>query len=210
MKNWITFLLAFVLISCQLNKPKTQSEEGVTGYQIGDIADDFSLMNVDSNMVSLASLGEETKGYIIVFTCNHCPFSVAYEDRIIALDNKYKPLGYPVVAINPNDPGVEPEDSFDKMQIRAKEKAFPFPYLFDEGQQVFPKYGATKTPHVFVLQKTEEGNRVEYIGTIDNSYKDAEKAKQKFVEMAVDALLLGKSPNPSMTKAIGCSIKVKS
>lgn len=210
MKFLTTIFLALTIVACKPNSKNSQTTEESTGYQIGDIAEDFNLMNVDSSMVSLASMGEDMKGYIVVFTCNHCPFSVAYEDRIIALDAKYKPLGYPVVAINPNDPKEQPEDSFEEMQVRAEEKGFTFPYLFDDGQEVYPKFGATKTPHVFVLQKTEEGNKVAYIGTIDNSYKDAENAKQKFVEMAVDALLSGKDVNPTITKAIGCSIKVKS
>lgn len=210
MKYITPLILMLVMAGCHLFDNESKNEEAVAGYQIGDIAEDFNLMNVDSSMFSLSSMGEEVKGYIVVFTCNHCPFSIAYEDRVLALDAKYKPLGYPVVAINPNDPKSQPEDSLEEMQVRAKEKGFTFPYLFDDGQKVYPKYGATKTPHVFVLQKTDRGNEVAYIGTIDTNYKDASKAKQKFVEMAVDALLEGKNVNPTETKAIGCSIKTAS
>ncbi|MNJ98176.1 Thiol-disulfide oxidoreductase ResA [compost metagenome] len=176
------------------------------GYKIGDIATDFSLKNVDNKKVSLKDM-KEAKGYIVVFTCNHCPYAVAYEDRIIALDKKYKKLGYPVVAINPNNPEKQKDDSFPKMQERAKEKKFSFPYLLDEGQKIYPQYGATKTPHVYVLQKTAKGNVVKYIGAIDDNYEDAAAVKQKYVENAVDALVKGKEVTVKETKAIGCSIK---
>jgi peroxiredoxin len=177
-----------------------------TGYKVGDIATDFSLKNVDNKKVSLKGI-KEAKGYIVVFTCNHCPYAVAYEDRIIALDKKYKKLGYPVVAINPNNPEKQKDDSFAKMQERAKEKNFSFPYLLDEGQKIYPQYGATKTPHVYVLQKTAKGNVVKYIGAIDDNYEDAAAVKTKYVENAVDAILKGKEVSVKETKAIGCSIK---
>jgi peroxiredoxin len=177
-----------------------------TGYKVGDIATDFSLKNVDGKKVSLKSL-ENAKGYIVIFTCNHCPYAMAYEDRIIALDKKYSKKGYPVVAINPNNPELQKDDSFAKMQERAQEKKFDFPYLLDEGQKIYPQYGATKTPHVYVLEKTSKGNVVRYIGAIDDNYEDAKAVKQKYVENAVDALMLGKEVPVKETKAIGCSIK---
>lgn len=178
----------------------------VEGYKVGDIATDFSLKNVDNKKVSLKDI-KDAKGYIVVFTCNHCPYAVAYEDRIVALDKKYKKLGYPVVAINPNNPEKQKDDSFAKMQERAKEKNFTFPYLLDEGQKIYPQYGATKTPHVYVLQKTAKGNVVKYIGAIDDNYEDAAAVKTKYVENAVDALVKGKEVSVKETKAIGCSIK---
>lgn len=177
------------------------------GYEIGSVATDFKLKNIDNHMVSLRNF-EDAKGYIVIFTCNHCPYAVAYEDRIIELSKKYKKLGYPVVAINPNNPEKQKEDSFEKMQVRAKEKGFDFPYLFDEGQKIYPQYGATKTPHVYVLQKTDKGNIVQYIGAIDDNYSDASAVKEKYVENAVDALLNGEEVKVKTTKAIGCSIKV--
>jgi len=176
------------------------------GYQVGDMAADFSLKNVDGTMVSLSDF-DSAKGFMVIFTCNTCPYAQAYEDRIIALDAKYKPQGVPVIAINPNDPGIQPGDSFDKMKQRASEKGFTFPYLLDEGQTVFPKYGATRTPHVFLLEKTPSGNMVKYIGAIDDNYQDASQVDETFVENAVDAMLAGGEINPKTTKAIGCSIK---
>ena len=178
----------------------------VAGYKVGDIATDFSLKNIDSKKVALKDL-KNAKGYIVIFTCNHCPYAQAYEDRIVALDKKYKKLGYPVIAINPNNPEKQKEDSFDLMKVKAKEKGFTFPYLLDEGQKVYPQYGATKTPHVYVLQKTPKGNVVKYIGAIDDNYGDETAVKQKYVQNAVDALLKNKEVSVKETKAIGCSIK---
>ena len=178
-----------------------------SGYQIGDVVSDFELKNVDGKMISLSDY-KDAKGFIITFTCNTCPFAIAYEDRIIALDKKYASKGYPVIAINPNNPLVQSGDSYQAMQQRAKEKGFSFPYLVDEGQKVYPKYGATKTPHMYVLQKTKKGNVVKYIGAIDDNHQDASAVKTKYVENAVDALLNGEEIKQTETKAIGCSIKV--
>lgn len=178
------------------------------GYQIGDVATDFNLRNVDGKMVKLADF-KKAKGFIVVFTCNHCPFSQAYEQRIINLHNKYAAKGYPVIAINPNDAKREPEDSYAKMQELAKAKKYPFVYLHDETQQIAKTYGATRTPHVYVVQKTKVGNTVQYIGAIDDNYEDEKQVKEKYVEVAVNALLNGKAVAKTNTKAIGCTIKWK-
>lgn len=177
------------------------------GYKIGDVAEDFSLKNIDGNMVSLADY-EDAKGFIVTFTCNTCPYAVQYEDRIIALNNKYEDKGYPVIAIMPNNIAVKPGDNLDAMKERAESKGFTFPYLIDAEQTVYPKFGATKTPHIFVLQKTDAGNVVKYIGAIDDNYKDESAVTTKYVEDAVDALLAGKDVPLKETKAIGCTIKV--
>ena len=177
------------------------------GYKVGDYATDFSLKNVDGNMVSLSDY-KNAKGFLVIFTCNTCPYAVAYQDRIIALDKKYSSLGVPVIAINPNNPDVQPGDSFEKMKERAKNKGFTFPYLLDEGQKIYPRYGATRTPHVFLLQNTKEGYLVRYIGTIDDNYQDASKADTHYVQDAVDAMLKNEPIKVETTRAIGCSIKV--
>lgn len=178
----------------------------VLGYTIGDRAEDFSLKNVDGKMVSLSDF-KEARGFILVFTCNSCPVSVANEDRIIALDRKYKSRGYPVIAINPNNPETSPGDSYEKMKVRAREKGFTFPYLLDEGQKIYPKYGASRTPHAFVLQKEDEDFIVRYIGSIDNSARSPGAVTTRYVENAVEALLEGQSIEVASTKAIGCGIK---
>jgi peroxiredoxin len=177
------------------------------GYDIGDVATDFKLKNIDDKWVSLSDF-KEVKGFIIVFTCNTCPYAVAYEDRIEALNKKYVPKGYPLIAIMPNNVKTKPGDSMKEMQKRAKQKGFTFPYLMDADQSIYPQYGATKTPHIYVLELTHRGPVVQYIGAIDDNYKDAALVKNKYVENAVDALLDGVSFEVHKTKAIGCSIKL--
>jgi peroxiredoxin len=179
-----------------------------TGYEVGDVATDFKLENIDGKKVSLADY-TEAKGFIVIFTCNTCPYAVQYEDRIIALDKKYASKGYPVIAIQPNDPNVQPGDSMEAMKARAASKGFTFPYLMDEDQKIYPQYGANKTPHVYILEKTNKGNIVKYIGAIDDNYKDASAVNVKYAENAVDALLAGNEVPETTTRAIGCSIKVK-
>ncbi|WP_330442128.1 thioredoxin family protein [Flavobacterium sp. C4GT6] len=202
----IKFLGAFAIIGVLFAFTVSKSDNTVNGYKVGDVASDFSLKNIDGKKVSLKDF-KDAKGYIVVFTCNHCPYAKAYEDRIVALDKKYKKQGYPVIAINPNNPEKLKDDSFENMQVRAKEKGFTFPYLLDEGQKIYPQYGATKTPHVYVLQKTAKGNVVKYIGAIDDNYEDEAAVTKKYVEDAVNSLLKGKEVSVKETKAIGCSIK---
>ncbi|GHE55382.1 MULTISPECIES: thioredoxin family protein [Roseivirga] len=181
--------------------------ERMEGLQVGDKAVDFNLKNVDGKMISLKT-NKNAKGYILVFTCNTCPYSVMYEDRIIALHKKYAEQGYPVLAIQPNDPQKSPGDSFENMQVRAKEKGFPFPYVMDETQEVTKTYGATNTPHVYVLNKTTGGDfKIEYIGAIDNNSRNAEAASKRYVEEALDNLIGGGDVPITTTKAIGCTIK---
>lgn len=177
-------------------------------YKIGDAATDFKLKNVDGKMVSLSNY-PSAKGFIVIFTCNHCPYAKKYENRIIELDKKYKDQGYPVIAINPNDPVAQPEDGYKEMIERAKLKGFTFPYLLDDGQKIYPQYGATKTPHVFLLQKEDGKNIVKYIGAIDNNYEDANDVSEYYVQDAVNALLKGEKVKKTKTVAVGCTIKVK-
>ena len=177
------------------------------GYDIGDVATDFKLENIDGNFVSLSDF-KDAKGYIVVFTCNTCPYAVVYEDRIEALNKKYAKQGYPVIAIMPNNVSTKPGDSMEEMQKRAKEKGFTFPYLMDADQSIYPQYGATKTPHIYVLEATDKGPVVQYIGAIDDNYKDATLVNTHYVENAVDALLAGTSVAVTKTKAIGCGIKL--
>lgn len=177
-------------------------------YKVGDKIADFSLKNVDGKMVSLSGQ-KDAKGVIVVFTCNHCPFSVKYEDRIIELHKKYATKGYPVVAINPNDKDKSPDDSYDKMKERAKSKKFPFAYVYDESQDIARAFGAARTPHVFIVTKEQQDWVLKYIGAIDNNAESGEKADKKYAEDALNALLAGKNPEPTETKAIGCTIKWK-
>lgn len=173
----------------------------------GDTAPTFTLKNVDGKMVSLNDF-KDKKGVIIIFTCNHCPYAVAYEDRIIDLNKKYA-ADYPVIAINPNDPEVQPADSYAEMVIRAKEKGFTFPYLIDEGQKIYPAYGAVRTPHVYLLKNEAGKFKVAYIGAIDDNYEDASAVTVNYIDNAIARIAKGQAPDPDNTKAIGCTIKKK-
>jgi peroxiredoxin len=177
------------------------------GYSVGDTVSDFSLKNVDGKNVSLSSF-KNNKGIIVVFDCNTCPISNAYNSRIIALSKKYEDT-FPLVAINANDPDQSPGDSFDEMVSYAKYKGYNFPYLVDETQEIAKAFGATNTPHVFVLNRSGSTYKVAYIGAIDDNTRSASGATKKYVESAIDALLDGKSVSIEKTKAVGCGIKWK-
>ncbi|MCC7029037.1 MAG: thioredoxin family protein [Chitinophagaceae bacterium] len=180
--------------------------EGNKGYKLGDTIADFKLKNIDSNFKSLSDY-KDKKGIILIFTCNHWPFSVSYEDRIIALHNKYAPLGFPVVAINPNDAKAYPLDSYENMMERAQDKGFTFDYLHDETQEVAKNFGATNTPHVFILSKQGNFFRVEYIGAIDDNSYEPQSVRHRYVENATEQLLKGLPVTVTKTKALGCGIK---
>jgi peroxiredoxin len=186
----------------------TSSSIGAGPYKAGDIATDFNLKNVDGSMVSLSQF-ESAKGFIVVFSCNTCPVVKQYEDRIIKLHNEFSDKGYPVVAINSNDRNVSPGDSFEEMKNVSKSKGYDFKYLYDESQNVAKEYGATNTPHVYVLTKTDGKLKVSYVGAIDNNADDASKADKKYVADAVTRLLKGEQISVAGTKAVGCGIKWK-
>jgi len=174
----------------------------------GQAAPDFKLKNIDGKEVSFASY-PKAKGFIVVFTCNTCPYAVAYEQRIIELDKKFKLQGYPVIAINPNDPEASKADAYDKMQQLAKDKKYPFPYLFDQGQVVTDQYGAKHTPHLFIVSKTSKGNIVEYVGAIDNDPEGTKIEKTKYAEDVIASLKSNQKPAITETKEIGCTVKRK-
>ena len=197
----INFLLTLCLVLLMAASPVKN------GYEVGDTATDFKLKNVDGKMVSLADY-KEAKGFIVIFDCNTCPYSKAYNDRIVALSKKY-PKNFPLIAINANSPEESSGDSFEEMVRYAKKHGYDFPYLVDETQEVAKAYGATNTPHVFVLNKSQNTLKVAYIGTIDDNARDASSVTKRYVEDAVDALMAGKSVATSKTKAIGCGIKWK-
>ena len=187
------------------NPEQTESLAEMTGYKPGDTATDFKLKNVDNKLFSLANI-KGAKGYIVVFTCNECPFAKMYEDRLIALHKKYATKGYSVITINPNVSEENEGENFKAMQKRAKEKKFPYAYLADVDQKISSKFGAIRTPHVFLLDRDL---KVQYIGTIDDNAKSAKDVKIKYVEKAIESLEKGKKPDPSFTKAIGCPVKRK-
>lgn len=169
--------------------------------KVGDNAPEFKLLNTDGEMVALSDYNKED-GVILVFTCNHCPYAKLYEQRIIDLNKKYKPKKYPVVAINPNDSVAYKVDGYSYMV----DKKYDFPYLLDN-KGIFSEYGATKTPHIFLLKNSGDQFEVAYIGAIDDNPQDASEVKEKYLELAIQSLMEGKTPKYTSTKAIGCSIK---
>lgn len=201
-KSMITLLIGFLIIALP------DQVFGQNGYKVGDKASDFKLQDVSGSWVSMKDQ-EDVNGFLVIFSCNTCPYVVAYEDRIIDLHNKYTPKGYPVIAINPNDAQLSPGDSFEKMKERAASKNFPFSYVHDEDQEVVKKYGATNTPQVYLIEKEGEDFIVKYIGAIDNNYRDASAVSKKYVEEAMESIMTGGEISEERTKAIGCSIKWK-
>jgi peroxiredoxin len=164
----------------------------------------FSLKNVDGRAVSATDFSDKT-ALVVVFSCNHCPYAQAYQDRLIALQKQYAARGVQFVLINPNDPKRQPQDSFENMQKRAAEKAYPFPYLFDETQAVAKVYGAARTPEVFVFGPDR---KLIYQGRIDDNTEE-KQVKTHDLSGALDLLLAGTPGNipAPVTKAFGCTIK---
>ncbi len=178
----------------------------ISGYKPGDAVSDFSLLNVNGKMVSLADY-KKAKGFIIVFTCNHCPFAKLYQARLNAMNKEYKAKGFAVLAISSNDGDAVPEDNYEEMIKRAKEKEYNFPYLYDKTQAVAKAFGAVKTPQAFVLFKENGKWIVKYYGAIDDNGADPAKVKNKYVINTVEALLHNEPVTVTTTKSVGCGIK---
>jgi len=200
MKKNVTLIFAGLLLAIAAN--------GQSQYKAGDVASDFSLKDVNGKTVSLSQF-DDAKGFIITFWSNTCPFAKKYDQRLQDLNAKYAPRGYPVIAINSNDPAVSSGDSYEQMIQTAKDRNYKFEYLKDETQDVARKYGATNTPHVYVLAKKDGKLVVEYVGAIDNNADDASAADKKYVEDALNSLISGATIAVADTRAIGCGIKWK-
>ncbi len=171
--------------------------------QIGDPAPDFTLPGVDGEVYGLERFATKAL-LIVVFSCNHCPYVQAYEDRLIAIQREYGPRGVQVVAINANDARRYPEDSFEAMQARAAAKSYNFPYVHDETQAVAYAYRAAHTPELFVFDRDR---RLAYTGKIDDNWQQPAAVLRPYLREALDALLAGRRPAEAVTHAIGCSIK---
>ena len=173
--------------------------------EIRDDAIPFSLPGVDGEAHSLSE-HQDSAAVAVIFTCNHCPYARAWEDRIVSIQNDYGDRGLQVLAINANDAGKYPDDSFPKMQQRAEEKNFSFPYLQDESQEVAVAYGAGRTPEVFLF----DGERkLAYHGAVDDNYDDPNAVRENYLRDAVEAVLASEEPSASQTRPVGCSIKWK-
>ncbi len=174
--------------------------------EIGQQAPDFTLPGVDGQTHALRDLLADHRAVAVIFSCNHCPYVRAWEDRMIAIQRDYADRGVALVAINANDAARYPEDDFSHMQERAREQGFNFLYLRDESQEVARAYGATHTPHVFLL---DAQGVLRYRGAIDDNYEDPADVHQPYLRQALDALLEGDAVPTPTTEAVGCTIKWK-
>jgi peroxiredoxin len=199
MKAYVTLAFLIIILTCKAQKLTLTP---------GQSAPAFSLINVDGKTFSFENY-PLAKGFILVFTCNTCPYSKAYEQRINNLNNAYASKGFPVIAINPNDPTASPGDSFEKMKQHARTAGFTFPYLYDKNQMATMAYGAKNTPQVFLISKTTGGNVIEYTGAIDSDTQNIDPNKKLFLEDAINALLKNEKPTRAVTRAIGCTVKWK-
>ena len=198
MKKYLFISMATLMMTGLLN---AQSQ-----YKAGDIASDFKLKNVKGETVSLADI-KGADGFIVAFWCNSCPVVKKYDQRLQDLHAKYASKGYPVVAINANDSSVSPGDSYEKMKETAAKLNYKFEYLFDETQEVARKYGATNTPHIYILSWKDGKLVVDYVGAIDNNADDAAAADKKYAVDALESILKDQAVAVAGTKAIGCGIK---
>lgn len=174
--------------------------------KIGDKLPYFNLKCVDGKYYSSDELSEKSQALIVIFSCNHCPYVKAYEDRIISIQNDYLKRNVKIVAINSNDDVNYPEDSFDEMIKRSKEKNFNFLYLRDESQEIAKEFGATHTPEVFLFNKEKE---LIYHGKIDDNWQNPQDVKTHYLRTALDEYLSGKEVQFPETYSIGCTIKWK-
>lgn len=173
--------------------------------QIGSTIPEFNLPGIDDKYYSLQSF-KDRKALIIIFSCNHCPYVQAYENRIIQIQEDYSPKGVSIIAINSNDAVTYPEDSFAEMKKRAAQKKFNFIYLRDEDQSAARNFDASHTPEVFLF---DEKRKLVYHGKIDDNWQNEQKVKTKYLRNALDELLSGKEISVPETYSIGCTIKWK-
>jgi len=205
-------LLLLILVGLFWENCLGQSAAEPKTLEIGQSAPDFNLPGVDGREYRLADFANADI-LVIVFTCNHCPTAQAYEERIKKIAADYKEKSVALVAISPNDPQAvrldelgysDMSDSLEEMKVRAKDKGFKFPYLYDgDKQQVSRAYGPVSTPHVFIFDKER---KLRYVGRVDDSEKP-DRVKSNDAHNAIDALLAGKTVPVEKTRPFGCSVK---
>jgi peroxiredoxin len=169
----------------------------------GDPAPEFALPGVDGATHRLADFSKSPL-LLTTFWCNHCPYVQAWESRMIELGRKYGPRGVSFVLINSNDDRAYPEDRFEAMARRAKEKGYPFPYLRDESQEVARAYGALVTPHPMLFDRNR---RLLFQGRIDDNHERPDRVTHRYLETAIEQALAGKAPAPAELPVLGCSVK---
>lgn len=174
-------------------------------FPLGDLAPDFELKGVDGDMHTLADYSDSSI-LVVAFICNHCPYVVAYIDRLKALQEAFGEQGVQLVGINSNDDVNYPDDSYDNMVVMAEKEGLNFPYLRDESQDVAKAYHAERTPQVFVF---DSDRKLRYTGGIDNSYNDPENVTETPLKDALEALLEDREIEKPEAHSVGCSVKWK-
>jgi peroxiredoxin len=170
----------------------------------GTAAPAFDLPGTDGKSHALKDLADRDAA-VLVFTCNHCPYAKAWEGRLLDIAREYESRGVGFMLIGSNDPVQYPEDSFEEMTVRARDRGYPFPYLFDETQSIARAYGAERTPEVFVF---DAGRELRYHGAVDDD-QDEQAVSANYLRDALDAVLAGETPAVSETPPVGCTIKWK-
>ena len=170
---------------------------------INDSLVPFSVKGIDGKTYS-ASDFKDKKALAVIFWANHCPYVQAWEDRVIQLQKEYADRGVQFVVVSSNDPAKYPEDGFEPMKERARMKGYPFPYVFDETQEVARAYGAERTPEIFLFDK--EG-RLRYHGAPDDNYETTTAVRHPYFRDAIEAALKGQEPTTQETKPVGCTVK---
>ena len=173
--------------------------------QLGQAAPDFNLPGTDGTNYSLANF-KDAKLLIVFFSCNHCPYVIGSEERMINFAKEVAPRGVRMIAINSNETEGHPMDSFEHMQQRAKERNYPFTYVRDDSQEVALAYGALRTPHYYVF---DQERKLRYTGRMDDNPRNPGKETTHELRDAVEALLAGKKPPVELTNPIGCNVKWK-
>ncbi len=206
MKKYILSILLAISTNLLLAEdPPIGQLTNITGisYQIGDAVANFTLQEVDGTTFNFNS-SQNIKGAIIIFTSMHCPFAKAYEDRQITLHNKYASLGYPVIAINPSNQQLHEDDAIEKIKARVSLKQYPFTYLIDPDQSIAKRFGPTRIPMAYVVQKIGNKFIIKYFGMIDDNPQDSNSVSHPYVEEAVNNLMEGKPVISTTTQAEGC------
>lgn len=177
----------------------------MTNLRPGDQAIPFDLPGVDDSQHALADYANN-EAVAVIFSCNHCPYVRAWEDRMVQIQADYADKGVQLIAINANDATKYPDDSFPRMKERAREKGFNFPYLYDETQEIAQAYGAERTPEVFLFDKN---GTLRYHGAIDDNYDNPNAVRSHYLRQALDAVLASQAPTTAQTPPVGCTIKWK-
>ncbi len=172
----------------------------------GDTLIDFTLPATDGTTYHASEIAQRSKALVVVFTCNHCPYAQAWEDRINQIARDYAAQGVHLLAINANDAMRFPGDSFEQMVKRAAEKQFAFPYLHDDSQKVAHAYGAERTPELFIF---DAAGKLRYHGALDDNYEDEQAVQHHYAREVLDAIIADKEVAISETQPVGCTIKWK-